>query len=121
MRASKTYKKRLKQQGGICYYCEEPLSIRASTRDHFLPRKDGHTLKNNTVFACGYCNHLKGCDSIDEFRKKIISRICRILQKVVEQQWKIDTNQRRQLKKYTVMLKKTGVIIANGYKPEIIF
>jgi len=53
-------------QRGECFYCGRPITASSQktktsfTRDHFLPRKDGHKKNGNLVLACGPCNTLKG-------------------------------------------------------------
>ena len=47
-------------QGCTCFYCQRPLSLRQATRDHLLPRSNGHTLVCNVVAACYACNKRKG-------------------------------------------------------------
>jgi len=109
------------QQGGCCYYCKKEFPYEDITRDHFLPISDGNTLVNNKVFACRKCNSLKGDKSIDDFREYLLSRICDILKKTVDNNWVMTEKQLQDFRWCTRLLKTTGEIIDNGYKPLHIF
>lgn len=109
------------EQGSCCYYCKKQFPFSDITRDHFLPVSEGNTLVNNKVFACRKCNSLKGDKSVDEFRKFLVDKICQILRDVVQNDWKISKRQVEYMKWYSQLLKTTGEIIDNGYKPLVIF
>ena len=50
------------EQGGRCWYCEQPFSSRLVTIDHVLPRVLGGTNAwHNIVASCAKCNRRKGC------------------------------------------------------------
>ena len=53
-----------KKQGGLCYYCEEPMKRKgpkACTLDHLIPlSRGGKDIKRNCVAACFTCNQAKG-------------------------------------------------------------
>jgi len=108
-------------QGECCYYCKRKFAFSDITRDHFLPISEGNTLVNNKVFACRRCNSLKGDKSIDEFRTFLVNKICNILRSVVDNEWKISKVQIEYIKWYSQVLKTTGEIIENDYKPLHIF
>lgn len=109
------------QQGSCCYYCKQKVPYEDITRDHFLPISGGNTLVNNKVFACRKCNSLKGDKSIDELREFLLSKIADILKNVVKNGWKISHKDLNLIKWYTRILKTTGEIINNNYKPLFIF
>lgn len=109
------------KQGSRCYYCKKEVPYSEMTRDHFLPVSQGNTLVNNKVFACRKCNSLKGDKSIDELRDYLLVKITDILKKVVENNWKISEKDVASIKWYTRILKTTGEIIDNDYKPLFIF
>lgn len=57
----------LDAQDGLCFYCREPLSMSAATRDHVTPRSAPYEVrkkvrcwKRNIVLACMPCNNAKG-------------------------------------------------------------
>lgn len=64
---------------------------------------------------------MKGDKSVDEFRKFLVDKICQILRDVVQNDWKISKRQVEYMKWYSQLLKTTGEIIDNGYKPLVIF
>lgn len=43
-----------------CVYCDEPLTERTRTRDHFVPRSKGGRGSDNIVPSCSMCNNAKG-------------------------------------------------------------
>lgn len=47
-------------QGGVCFYCNKPLTKRDATRDHLVPRCRGGWLDFNKVMCCFRCNTKKG-------------------------------------------------------------
>ncbi|QYM73242.1 HNH endonuclease [Pseudochrobactrum sp. Wa41.01b-1] len=50
----------LREQNGRCKYCLDPLSVKAATRDHVIPRvAGGLNHKENIVAACAPCNQAK--------------------------------------------------------------
>jgi len=108
-------------QGGCCYYCKKKFPYEEITRDHFLPVSEGNTLVNNKVFACRKCNSLKGDKSIDEFRNYVLFRIADILKTVIKNDWKMSKKQLEDFRWYTLILKTTGEIIENDYKPLVLF
>jgi hypothetical protein len=62
--------------GRCCYFCGAPLTIRAATKDHLLPKERGGTDDLiNIVPACWRCNHLKGTRTGEEFQKAF-PKIC---------------------------------------------
>ena len=109
------------EQGACCYYCKKKVDFSDITRDHFLPVSEGNTLVNNKVFACRKCNSLKGDKSIDEFRKFLLDKICYILKRVVKNEWKMSHKDLTDFRWYSQLLKTTGEIIDNDYKPLVIF
>lgn len=46
----------LKEHGKFCFYCQIPLVVEITTRDHVLPKSLGYTLQTNCVPSCGKCN-----------------------------------------------------------------
>ena len=110
-----------KKQGECCYYCKVKTPFEDITRDHFLPISEGNTLVNNKVFACRKCNSLKGHKSMDEFKHFLINKLCEILKKVVENDWKISKQDVDLFKWYSKVLATVGEIIDNDYKQSHIF
>lgn len=109
------------KQGECCYYCKSKTPYEDITRDHFLPKSTGNTLINNKIFACRKCNSLKGDKTVDQFREYIIEGIRTILGDVVAGGWKISDHQLSKFRSFTTILKTTGEIIENDYKPSHIF
>lgn len=58
-----------------CFYCGEAIPFSSITIDHYRPKSKGGKRENNRVFACVYCNGLKGNLSIDEFRNRLMMRL----------------------------------------------
>lgn len=59
-----------------CFYCDKILSRQRKTRDHVIPKsRNGSNRPNNIVDACRYCNALKGCLNLEEFRVVIAFRL----------------------------------------------
>lgn len=59
----------LKEQGGKCCYCHEPLNRRTATADHVTPvRRGGTTTKENIHAACYPCNQAKGAMTERRFK-----------------------------------------------------
>lgn len=63
-----------RRQGGICFYCEQPMTLAlytplSVTRDHMVPlsRGGGVLGARNIVGACWSCNALKGDRTAAEF------------------------------------------------------
>lgn len=62
----------LKEQNGRCKYCLDPLSVKAATRDHVIPRvAGGLNHKDNIVAACAHCNQTKGHTPYGKFMRMI--------------------------------------------------
>jgi 5-methylcytosine-specific restriction endonuclease McrA len=72
---SKSLELQYLNQGGCCFYCKEKIDFENITRDHFFPKSKGNTLVQNKVFACRFCNSIKGHKSIEEFRESILNKI----------------------------------------------
>jgi hypothetical protein len=121
MKYSPYYAHHLAKQGGVCYYCKQPLTLENATVDHFLPKKDGHKLPGNRVLCCEPCNGTKKRHTIESLRVKLIDNICRTLRDIINQNWKVDDVQLKRLKRWTAMLKTTKEIMDNDYKPLYIF
>lgn len=50
-------------QGGLCYFCQQPVTIAQITADHFVPQYAGGTTKSgNIVAACFPCNNTRNQD-----------------------------------------------------------
>ena len=62
-------------QGSCCIYCKEKVPYELITRDHFQPLSKGNTFLKNKVFACRYCNSMKGSLNINEFVNDLYIRI----------------------------------------------
>lgn len=75
-RASKTARKRYRQQGGKCLLCGEPLDDTTNI-DHFVPRsKGGADNWGNKCFAHEPCNLRKSntmptCEEVQAFKRMI--------------------------------------------------
>ena len=109
------------QQGSCCLYCKQQVPFEFITRDHFEPISKGHTLFNNKIFACRKCNSFKGNLTIDEFKERVIATIYKNLQEVVDNKWMVSDKQIDVIKRCSVILKTLNNIIANDYKPDMIF
>ncbi len=49
------------EQGGRCFYCDEPITLEQSTFDHKIPQsRGGKDGKYNLVIACFPCNKERG-------------------------------------------------------------
>ena len=69
-----SYKAEYKKYG-CCFYRGESSTFGEITIDHFRPKSKGGQNENNRLFACYYCNGLKGNLSIDEFRGRLMLRL----------------------------------------------
>jgi hypothetical protein len=58
---------------------------------------------------------------MDEFQQFLINKLCDILKKVVENDWKISKQDVDLFKWYSKVLVTVGEIIKNDYKPSHIF
>ena len=58
---------------------------------------------------------------MDEFQQFLINKLCDILKKVVENDWKISKQDVDLFKWYSKVLVTVGEIIDNDYKPSHIF
>ena len=64
------------EQGGTCYYCDEPLNGTKNNIDHIVPKsKRGSNSPHNLVIACWKCNKDKWAKLLttkerDDLRKK---------------------------------------------------
>jgi 5-methylcytosine-specific restriction endonuclease McrA len=46
-----------REQGGLCFYCEQFVGLSAATVDHYVPSSHGGSDRiENKVMACGGCN-----------------------------------------------------------------
>jgi 5-methylcytosine-specific restriction endonuclease McrA len=48
------------KQGRKCFYCKDSMEEHNFTVDHFLPKSEGFTIRNNIVICCKKCNQAKG-------------------------------------------------------------
>ena len=72
MKESSSKSQLLKSFRGKCAYCGTKLSVASMTIDHVFPKcKGGIRSKRNTKPACNFCNSVKGCLSIKDFRLKL--------------------------------------------------
>lgn len=108
-------------QGSCCFYCKQPVAYDLITRDHFNPVSKGNTLVDNKIFACRKCNSFKGDLTIDEFKERAISTVYKVLRNVVDNNWMITDKQVDTIRRCSGILKTVNGIIANDYKPDIIF
>ncbi len=76
----------MKGEPKTCHYCELPTNN--PTRDHVFPKSkirklsekglslpEGVDLQNNIVWACGWCNSLKGDKDYDSFKALGVKKI----------------------------------------------
>lgn len=110
-----------KEQGECCYYCKDKVPFEYITRDHFNPVSEGNTLVDNKVFACRSCNSIKGNKGIPEFKAAIKKRCEKLIVDIRTKDYDITDDQARRLRRYGRILKTLNEIIANDYKPQIIF
>ena len=106
-----------KQQGSRCYYCRESVDFSQITRDHILPRKDGHKLNGNSVFACRKCNGYKGHKTLEEFREMMLNRLVDMLRNVVKNGFKISQASLVKFRQNHTRLMSITRMINNNYKP----
>ena len=67
---SKAQKRELlfRQQGGLCILCNKPMSKKAATLDHVVPRKFGGSNRMINLRAVhGACNNQRGSSMADLF------------------------------------------------------
>lgn len=58
--------------GGCCAYCGKPLSIDEMQVDHKVPlRLGGEDGMGNYMPSCRMCNHYKGGNSLEGFRRMV--------------------------------------------------
>lgn len=109
------------EQGSVCIYCDGSFLFEDITRDHFIPKASGATLKNNKVFACWTCNSDKEDDTIEELHARDLEEIRDILTACVANDWKISEDDLSRFKYLSKRFKTIGKIIDNGGKPKILF
>ncbi|MEZ0169903.1 HNH endonuclease [Microvirga sp. TS319] len=62
----------LHRQGGLCHYCDTPLTSETVTADHKHPRaKGGRHTSMNIAAACSDCNNAKGNMTEGQFFKAV--------------------------------------------------
>ena len=110
-----------KEQGECCYYCKDKVPFEYITRDHFNPVSEGNTLVDNKVFACRSCNSIKGNKGIPEFKASIKKRCEKIMIDIRGKEYDLTDDHVRRLRRYGKILKTINEIVANDYKPQIIF
>lgn len=65
-----------------CHYCDEPLTLRTTTKDHLTPLcRGGSNLIDNLVPACLACNQDKGILTEEEYWALICTRTAEALSK----------------------------------------
>lgn len=68
------------REGGLCFYCDEPVSLNVrnvpgspfppymATLDHIIPKcEGGERNEENSVCACWRCNNKRGTMPADQF------------------------------------------------------
>lgn len=110
-----------KEQGSCCYYCKGKIPFEYITRDHFNPVSEGNTLIANKVFACRSCNSIKGNKTIPEFKATLIHRCDKIMNEIKNNGYQISEDHLKKLRQYGTSIKTINEIIANDYKPKIVF
>lgn len=83
------------QQEGRCKWCRETFSMAELTKDHFLPKRNGHPILvyqqgevkkiANCVLACGRCNSFKGHSRLKEFEAKVRNKMTK--KRLSESDW----------------------------------
>lgn len=59
-----------------CHYCENPLTLKTTTKDHLTPLcRGGSNLIDNIVPCCLACNQAKGTMTEEEYWSMISTRI----------------------------------------------
>jgi hypothetical protein len=110
-----------KEQGECCYYCKDKVPFEYITRDHFNPVSEGNTLVDNKVFACRSCNSIKGNKGIPEFKASIKKRCEKLMNDIRAKEYDLTDDHVRRLRRYGKIIKTINEIVANDYKPQIIF
>jgi hypothetical protein len=110
-----------KEQGECCYYCRDKIPFEYITRDHFNPVSEGNTLVDNKVFACRSCNSIKGNKGIPEFKAAIKKRCEKLMVEIKESEYQMSEEHVRKLRRCGKIIKTINEIIANDYKPQILF
>jgi hypothetical protein len=110
-----------KEQGECCYYCKDKVPFEYITRDHFNPVSEGNTLVDNKVFACRSCNSIKGNKGIPEFKAAMKKRCEKLMTEIRAKDYDLTDDHVRRLRRYGKILKTINEIVANDYKPQIIF
>lgn len=80
-RLQKKYLDIYESQGGLCFYCHAERGMSHMTRDHFIPRSKGGTLRTNVVLCCSRCNGDKSSMTIYEFRAFLCKKVAKYLRK----------------------------------------
>ncbi len=68
----------MRRQGGLCLYCDKPLTPEQATIDHVKPKsKEGSKKFKNLAAACSPCNLAKANFSTEmevvEYARKVIA------------------------------------------------
>jgi hypothetical protein len=120
-KANSILEEQYKEQGECCCYCKDKIPFESITRDHFDPVSKGSNFVNNKVFACRFCNSMKGDKNIIDFKKFIIERADLLLIKIKSKNYNITENQIFKLQKYNRILNSIEEMSKNNYKPKIVF
>lgn len=60
----------------VCEFCRRPLRFSTSTIDHVTPlSRGGADEPANWLLACRKCNEVKGDDTLEEFRERLLSGV----------------------------------------------
>lgn len=116
-RASPELEARYKKQGSCCYYCRSKIPFTYITRDHVLPKSQGHHLNDNSVFACYKCNTAKGHLSLEDFKAVILKRLVSMLKNIVKNKFIATQSIVDKFKHNHRILMSIVALIANDGKP----
>jgi hypothetical protein len=110
------------EQGGRCYYCKDVTPFDKITDDHFLPRREGHGLKDNRVLACKYCNQEKWHLNIYQFREKMCRTMANFIRHMIGKGCHPNEFKHNQkiMKMYRIIQTCTEILHNEG-KPTILY
>ena len=100
--------------GGSCFYCGDVVPFKRITRDHLFPKNNNFIFKNNTIYACSWCNNLKSNLTIYQFRE-LLSHVFVFFCK--KEQYTIANKSLMALKKCTNIINdKNSILYTKKYK-----
>jgi hypothetical protein len=108
---------KLKDQGGVCFYCKTPLTIKTATTDHVHPLSrigGNYHSTHNTVACCLRCNQEKKDRPPEEFANDPVRLMAmRIERRIRKAEWSLDVETRLSFNKWLKFQEKRLKDVSN--------